>query len=349
MPPAKRRRVTIQDVAALAGVSKGAVSRSFNGAERLPESTVKRIHDAAEQLGWRPNAAARAIKGAPAHTIGFVVQRDPDLLGMDPFFPLFLAGLERVLSQHAYSMTIRFVSDAEEEERCYRDWVAESRVDAFIVSDLRDDDPRFALLDDLEGTAVVIGDAPGEVRRPAVFHTSDECITEIVEGWVARGHTRIGHVMGDPGLQHGRRRRDVWARALERHGLPTDALAVGGFTEAGGVDATRELLDSADPPTAIFYANDVMAVAGMRVMSERDLTPGTDVAVAGFDGIPLGTYLSPPLATIACDYGELGALAGQILMAALAGRPVEPERRELPAQFLPRASYGTDRSPATVG
>ncbi|MCC2336655.1 LacI family DNA-binding transcriptional regulator [Cellulomonas wangsupingiae] len=342
MPPAKRRRVTIQDVAELAGVSKGAVSRSFNGAERLPASTVQRIHDAAEQLGWRPNAAARAIKGAPAHTIGFVLQRDPDLLGIDPFFPLFLAGVERVLSDNAYSITIRFVADEAQEARCYRDWVAEGRVDAFIVSDLRDDDPRFALLDDLGGTAVVIGEPPADVHRPAVFHTSDDCIDEVVEGWVARGHTRIGHVMGDPALQHGRRRRDVWARALERHGLPTDALAVGGFTEAGAVEATRALLTAAEPPTAIFYANDVMAAAGMRVMSELQLAAGTDVAVAGFDGIPLGTYLSPQLATIDCDYVELGALAGQILLAELAGRPTDPERCELPARFLARASYGTD-------
>jgi len=344
MPPAKRRRVTIQDVAALAGVSKGAVSRSFNGAERLPASTVKRIHDAADQLGWRPNLAARAIKGAPAHTIGFVLQRDPDLLGIDPFFPLFLAGLERVLSENAYSITIRFVADAAEEARCYKDWVAEGRVDAFIVSDLRDDDPRFALLDDLGSSAVVIGEPPADVHRPAVFHTSDECIEEVLEGWIAQGHTRIGHVMGDPSLQHARRRRDVWARVLERHGLPTDALAVGGFAEAGAVDATRELFAATDRPTAVFYANDIMAAAGMRVLSELGLRTGSDVAVFGFDGIPLGPYLSPPLASIACDYIELGSIAGQILIEELAGRPVTPERRTLPARFVARASYGADIS-----
>lgn len=344
MPPAKRRRVTIQDVAALAGVSKGAVSRSFNGAERLPASTVKRIHDAAEQLGWRPNAAARAIKGAPAHTIGFIVRRDPDLLGFDPFFPLFLAGLERVLSEHAYSITLRFVADDEEEDRCYRDWVAEGRVDAFIVSDLRDDDPRFALLDRLEGAAVVVGDPPPDVRRPAVFHTTEHCIVEALDGWVRRGHTRIGHVMGDPELHHARLRRDVWAGVLTRHGLPADLLAVGRFTEAGAVAATRELLAAPEPPTAIFYANDVMAAAGMQVVAEHGLRVGTDVAVTGFDGIPLGPYLSPQLATIACDFRDLGAHAGRMLLAELTEHPVEPERRTLPAQFLARASYGAAAS-----
>ncbi|MCK6064900.1 MULTISPECIES: LacI family DNA-binding transcriptional regulator [Microbacterium] len=340
MSTPRRRRVTAQDVADLAGVSRNAVSRAFNGGYRLRSSTVDRIMEAADQLGWRPNTAARAIKGSPAHTIGFILRREPDLLGADPFFPLFLAGLERVLSEQAYALTIRFVSDETEEELCYRDWRAERSVDAFIVADLRDADPRFALLDELGASAIVIGDPPPGVEIPAVFHDSDDSIRHALDGWIARGHIRIGHVMGDPALEHARRRRDIWAGVLERHGLRSDLLAVGGFTESGAEDATREILAVDEPPTAVFYANDVMAAAGMRTIAEAGLRVGEQVAVFGFDGIPLAPYLSPPLATIACDYVELGEIAGRMLLAGLEAETVGPVRRTLPARFVQRASYG---------
>ncbi|MCK6064899.1 MULTISPECIES: LacI family DNA-binding transcriptional regulator [Microbacterium] len=335
----RRRRVTINDVAALAGVSKGAVSRSFNGASRLPESTVKRIHDAAEQLGWRPNAAARAIQGAPARTIGFVVRRDPALLGSDPFFPLFLAGVERVLSAHAYGITIRFVTSEEEETRCYRDWVAESRVDGVIVSDLRDGDPRFALLDELDLPGVIVGDPGRAVSQPAVYHTTDASIRELVDGWVQRGHTRIAHVTGDPNLRHTLRRRAIWADALATHGLGSDLFETGWFTEDGAKVATRALLAAAEPPTAIFYANDIMAAAGMGVLADAGRTVGGDIAVAGFDGIPLAQYLSPPLATIVCDFDELGDVVGGELMTLLSTDGSVPPVTTLAGRFLPRASY----------
>lgn len=351
--PTGPRRVTISDVAELAGVSTAAVSRSFNGAERLPPSTVKRIHDAAAQLGWRPNATARAMKRAAAHTFGFILLRAPDLLGSDPFFPLFLAGLEPGLSADAYALMIRFVSTAEEEKNCYRDWVAEGRVDGFVLTDLRDDDYRLDLLAELNVPAVVAGDPGRSTPSSAVFHTTDGCIREMVDGWADRGHSRIAHVMGDPALLHARRRRDVWAAAMAARGLRTDLIAEGGFTEAGADQATRKLIAAENPPTAIFYGSDVMAAAGMRTLAELEVRVGVDIAIAGFDDVPLAPYLSPPLATIACDYRELGAEAAAILLEEVSrshprGRSARAGKRlELDGAFIARASYEIEPGPSS--
>jgi DNA-binding LacI/PurR family transcriptional regulator len=338
MANVQKRRVTITDVAALAGVSKGAVSRSFNGAERLPQSTVDRIHEAAEQLGWRPNAAARAIKGASSNTIGFIINRDPNRLSTDPFFPLFLAGLEQVLSANAYSLMIRFVSDTVEEEHCYRDWAAENRIDGFVVADLRGKDSRYQLLDELKIPAVLVGEPPEDIKNPAVFNRAEHCITELLEGWVELGHTRIGHVMGDPEHLNSRQRRGIWESVLAKHGLKTDLVGIGSYTTDDSAKATQKLMRAADRPTAIFYSSDVMAAAGMTELTRLGYKVGVDVAVAGFDDIPLDDYLSPALATISCDYGELGAKAASVLLDEFTS-PTEGLRVALPGKFVRRASY----------
>jgi DNA-binding LacI/PurR family transcriptional regulator len=334
-----QRRPTIADVAALAGVSKGAVSRAFNGGERISAPTIERINAAASELGWVPSAAARAINGAPARSIGFVLRRPPELLELDPFFAAFLSGVEAVLARQQYSTIIHFVDNAKDERACYERLVAERRVDGFLLNDLRRPDSRFRLLTGLSIPAVVVG-TPGRTSPfPSVDSDSSEQIRRLIEHLIAAGHRRIAHVAGAPELLHARTRETLWRRTIEANGLRPGPVVAGDFTASGGAQATRELLRRKPRPTAIFYANDVMAVAGLSVLTERGLRVPDDLMVAGFDDISLASHISPSLSTVRCDYPRLGRTAAELLLTTISGGDV-PRRTTLPSELRLRQSTG---------
>ncbi|SDT22327.1 LacI family DNA-binding transcriptional regulator [Microlunatus soli] len=339
MTERRPKRPTISDVAELAGVSKGAVSRSFNGAARLSPATVERIRAAAAELGWMPSAAARAINGAPAHAIGVVLRRPPELLELDPFFAAFLAGAEGVFAAQGYAVILRFVDTAEDERDCYRQLVAERRVDGFLINDLRQPDFRFKLLEEMGQSAVVVGRPGARCPFPSVDSDSDAAVESLLQHLIESGHRIIGHVSGSPSLQHSRHRVRLWRDTLQANGLPAGPLAVGHFTAAGGAAATDELLRQQERPTAIFYGNDVMAVAGLAMMSDRGLVVPDDVAVAGFDGVSIASYTSPPLTTVQCNYRAVGHAAADLLLNQIAGERA-PHRVLVPAELRLRRSTG---------
>ncbi|ADD42996.1 LacI family DNA-binding transcriptional regulator [Stackebrandtia nassauensis] len=330
-------RPTIADVAALAGVSKGAVSRAFNGGERISAATIQRIHDAATQLGWVPSAAARAINGAPTQAVGIVVRRPPELLDIDPFFPAFLAGVETVLARHEYATIIRFVEGAKQERACYERMMAERQVDGFLLNDLRRPDFRFRLLSGMGAPAVVVGTPGPSCPYPSVDSDSTPRVRQLIEHLIAMGHRRIAHVTGVPELLHSRARETLWRQTLADHGIEPGPVAVGNFVAAGGAQATRQLLAEPRRPSAIFYGNDVMAVGGMAVLAEHGLRVPEDVAVAGFDDIELASYLTPALSTVHCDYPGLGRAAAEMLLTAIGGT-APSWRVTLPTQVRLRRS-----------
>jgi DNA-binding LacI/PurR family transcriptional regulator len=334
-----KRRPTITDVAALAGVSKGAVSRSFNGGRRISLATRERIRAAATQLGWEPSAAARAVNGAPAHAIGVVLRRPAELLELDPFFPAFLAGVESVLAVHSYAAILRFVRSAADERACYHQMFAERRVDGFLLNDLRRADRRLRLVRELGAPAVLVGDPGPECPFPSIDTESAEQLRALIEHLIAAGHTRIAHVTGAAELMHSKARHELWRRTLLDHGLEPGPVVVGNFAAQGGAEATRELLATSPRPTAIFYGNDVMAIAGMAVLAEHGLRVPQDVAIAGFDDISIASYVTPALSTVHCNYRRLGRTAAETLLEVIAGRPT-PARCALPSEVRLRQSTG---------
>lgn len=269
--------------------------------------------------------------------IGLVLRRPAELLELDPFFPAFLAGVESVLAARQYAAVIRFVDNAKDEHSCYEQLVAERRVDGFILTDLRRQDSRYALLTDLQAPAVVVGQPGRTCPFPSADCDSEAQVRELIELMIAAGHRRIAHVMGSPGLLHARSRSSVWRETLLAHGIEPGPLAVGNFSALGGSVATRQVLNSRPRPTAIFYANDIMAVTGMSVLTELGLRIPDDVAVAGFDDISIASYTMPPLTTVRCDYRGLGLTAAELLLKALNGEEL-PRHTRLPAELLKRGS-----------
>ncbi|MEV0588801.1 LacI family DNA-binding transcriptional regulator [Nonomuraea sp. NPDC050310] len=327
---------TIGDVARRAGVSKGAVSLALNGKPGVSEETRRRITEVAEQLNWRPSIHARAMLRSRAFAVGLVLARDTQHLAVDPFFAGFLGGVESVLAGSGSVLVLQVVGeDAETEAESYRRLVRERRIDGAFLLDIREGDQRLDLLPRLRLPAVAVGPAGMDCGQiPVVGIRDGDGIGAAVEHLAGLGHRRIGFVEGAPAYRHSTSRLDAWRQAMLSRGLPADLHDAGHFTGQGGAAATRRLLDGR--PTAIIYASDLMAIAGMSVAREAGLELPGDLSVTGFDDNPEAAHLHPPLTTVKQDPVAVGALAAEVLLAQIDGRHITPEP---PApQLIVRAS-----------
>ncbi len=294
-------KVTIADVALAAGVSKGAVSYALNGKPGISEETRDRVLKVAEELGWRPNPHARSLSSSRASAVGIILARDPKHLHSDTFFNAFFAGVEAVLGQRSHALVLQIVETAEAEIDGYRRLATERRVDGVIVADLVASDPRIPLLIELNLPAVTLNRPKGESPFAAICSDEVTGISKIVEHLVQLGHQNIAHVSGPLAMTHSGTRLQAWRDALAAHALPADTWIESDFTAAGGASATSELLSQDDPPTAIVYANDVMAIAGIARARALGISVPRDLSITGYDDSELSQYMYPPLTTVATD------------------------------------------------
>ncbi len=307
-------RPTIADVARRAGVSKGAVSFALNDRPGLSAQTRERILAVARDMGWAPDPRARGLTNRRAYALGLIVAKPPRLLDADPFFPAFIAGVQEELAPRGLALVMQVVTDERAERDGYRQLATERRVDGVYLSDLRLDDSRLELVAELGIPAVTLGRPPGDSTIPAVVADDAAGIDAAVDHLVGLGHRRIGHVAGPTSLIHGAGRMVAWEAALARHGLPRGPGRHGDFTPAGGARATRGLLRLAEPPTAILYANDLMAIAGISVAHQLGVRVPDDLSIVGFDDTALAEHVSPALTTVRVDPQRWGRRATRLLL-----------------------------------
>lgn len=333
----KRSRPTITEVARAAGVSKGAVSFALNGRPGVADDTRARILDAAKELGWTPSHRARALSTSRAYAVGLVLSRMPETLGVDPFFPGFIAGVERVLTDQGQALVLQVVPSRQAEEASYRRLAADGRVDGLFVLDLRISDRRIGLLKRLDLPAVTVGRPDTPSPFPAVLIDDRPAIADTVAHLAGLGHERIAHVAGPAHFLHGSARRAAWEQALATAGLPPGRCVVSDFSAAGGAAATRELLSDPEPPTAIMYANDLMAIAGLAVARERGIDVPAGLSITGFDDIELAPHVSPPLTSVRSDPFGWGRAAAATLLQQIDGHR-SPDVELPPAELVVRDS-----------
>ncbi len=340
------KRLTIADVAQRAGVSPSAVSLALNGRPGVGDETRQRIVQAAAELGWQPNRSARALSRGRAFAMGLILSREPQLIGADPFFPSFIAGVESVLAARGEGLLLQMVgTDPEQEEAAYRRLAADGRVDGVFLLDLRVDDPRPALVASLDLPAVVVGGPECAQGLPWVALDDGPAVTEAVLHLVSLGHRHIAHVAGPQEYVHAKRRRTAWQAALRDAGLEPGPLQHAGFSAESGARATRALLTADTPPTAIVYVNDLTATAGMAVAQQLGLALPDDLSVTGFDDTELASWTHPSLTTCRVNTTGWGQAAARCLVELV--ETGEAESVELPpAQLLVRGSTGRPREGA---
>ncbi|GAA2545548.1 LacI family DNA-binding transcriptional regulator [Winogradskya consettensis] len=336
------KRPTIADIARRAGVSKGAVSYALNGQPGVSDATRERIVAIAREIGFNPNSAARALSGASSRAIGLTLCRPARMLSVEPFFMGLISGFEQVLAARSYALMLQVVPDPETEIEVYRRWWGERRVDGVLVTDLRENDIRIPVLDELQLPAVVIG-GPGDTGRLTQVRSDDAGpIREAMAHLIGLGHRRIARVGGPPEMLHTRTRTRAFDEACQTLGLPEAVTVSSDYTGEEGSRATRDLLARPDRPTAIIYDNDVMAVAGLAVAQEIGLSVPADLSIVAWDDSPLCSLVHPPLTALTRDVPAYGAHAARQLLAAIAGEPVS-DAEEQSAHLTPR---GSTASPA---
>ncbi|MFD6415825.1 LacI family DNA-binding transcriptional regulator [Streptomyces sp. NPDC060194] len=329
------KRPTVADIARRAGVSKVAVSYALNGRPGVSESTRSRILAIAEEIGWRPNSAARALRGARAGAVGLVLSRPARVLGVEPFFMELISGIESTLSEHSCALTLQVVGDHQREIEIYRRWWGESRIDGAFLVDLHRADPRVAAVEALEMPAVVIGNPVAAGSLPAVWSDDEAAIRETVAYLTALGHRNLARIAGLPDLVHTTLRDDAFTRACR--GLPHHSIAHTDYTGEEGARATRHLLSDANRPTAVIYDNDIMAVAGLSAAQEMGLDVPRDLSIVAWDDSPIAQVTRPALTALSRDIAAYGAHAAETLLARISGQHAQPFEDQT-ARLTPRGS-----------
>ncbi|TQM79107.1 LacI family transcriptional regulator [Saccharothrix saharensis] len=340
------RKPTITDVAALAGVSVAAVSKVVNGKGSISAATRERVLTAASKLQWTPSAAAVALRSAKTRAIGMVAKRSPDLLSADPHFSLLISGIEGELSPLGYGLLLHIVGEQpgpgepDPEEAAYRRLADERRVDGVVLTESRIGDTRFELLRTLGVNAVLVGTPWRADPVPSVQATGlGSGIRAAVDHLVGHGHRRVAYVSGPEDRVHTVHRRRVFEDALAARGLAPSHSLVSDFTAAGAVDAISALLADRRRPTAVLFANDSMAVAGLSAARRLGVDVPGELSVIGHDDLPLGELVYPQLTTVRQDLVGLGRAAARVLLASLGEVDAEPVEVR-PPELVVRESTG---------
>ncbi|MDQ1035584.1 DNA-binding LacI/PurR family transcriptional regulator [Streptomyces sp. V3I8] len=337
-------RVTIKDVAARAGVSKGAVSLAFNHRPGLSETTRDRIFEAARQLGWAPNLAARSLAGRRVDVVGLAICRPARLLGLEPFYMEFISGVESVLTEHACSLLLRLLRSVEEEVGLQDAWWRGRHVSGSIMVDFRADDPRVDAVRRLGMPVVAVGHPSLTGGLTSVWTDDAGAVTEAVRYLVALGHRRVARVGGAAGLGHTAIRTAAFDTAARELRLAGAWQVATDFSGDAGARATRSLLSAsaADRPTAIVYDNDIMAVAGLAVAAEMGLSVPGDVSLLAWDDSQLCRLTHPTLSAMSHDVHGFGAEVARTLFGVITGE--DPGSHPVPTpELTPRGSTAPPR------
>lgn len=332
-------RVRIIDVARRAGVSKGAASFALNGRPGVSEQTRERVLRIAAEMGWRPNAAARALAGGRTDAIGLVLNRPPRVRGVEPLLQHFMEGVQDELVDHALTLSVQVVAGHEAELATFERWTTANGVDGIVVIDLRVDDDRPAVLRELGVPAVFLGDPRHTGGVPTVWSDDASAARELVAHLAGLGHRRIARVASASRLVHSLLRTEAITAALVEAGLPAPQVLEPEGSPGAAPQTTRRLLTAAERPTAIVYENDLQAMAGLAVASELGLDVPGDLSMLAWDSSGLSRLTHPTLTVMSRDARADGARAVRMLLELIDGAEVGPVQAPT-ARLEARASTG---------
>lgn len=336
------RRPTIADVAHRAGVSKGSVSYALNGLPGVSEATRQRILSAAAALGWQPNSAARALSGTRVGAVGLVLARPARTLGAEIFYMQLVSGIELALSRRSVALMLQVVEGVAAEVAAYRRLAAQHLVDGVLLTDLRADDPRVAVLAEVALPAVIVGGRDRLPGLPRVWSDDAGAMRTVVRYLAALGHRRVVRVAGRSDFLHTQIRTAAFHATADELGLTAQSVNTD-FSGLAATEVTRSVLSERPRPTALVFDNDIMAVAGCGVAREMGLDVPADVSIVAWDDSILCELVHPSLTAVSRDAAAFGAHAAEHLIAMLDGRHVD-DLQDVSPTLVVRGSTGRPSS-----
>ncbi|WP_043628925.1 LacI family DNA-binding transcriptional regulator [Nonomuraea candida] len=329
----KVRRATMSDVAREVGVTAKTVSRVVNGENSVSAETRARVLAAMEKLGFQPNLMARNMRvGARDSTVGLII---PDM--GNPFFGTVAGGIEAAMRPRGLTLIVGSSEETAEGERSLTSTFLARRVTALLVVPAADSDHHSLRAERGTGLPIVFLDRPPSgLTTDCVVSANREGARTGVAHLIAHGHRRIAFIGDLPTLYTRRERFQGYRDALAEAGIPFDRrLVETGHDEKAAAAAVARLLAAKDPATAVFAANNFAAtgvVLGLARLRRQE------VALVGFDDLPLAEVLEPALTVVAQDPEAIGKAAAELLMARLDGDRSRARTVEIPTRLIVRGS-----------
>lgn len=324
---------SIHEVAARAGVSIATVSRVLNRSKPVNDATRRRVEEAVDALGYRTNSAGRNLAKSQSRLLMVLV---PDFA--NPFYAQILQGAESVTRAAGFKLLLTDATSSEAAHETALDALYNRLADGVINLAHLDDDPALhAALRDMPW--VNCSEFVPESDLPYVSIDHRQAAIDAVQFLLNRGHRRIALVSADETYRWARLRYEGYAQAIVRAGLTLDPQLVRAATSLdyeAGAQAVGGLLALLEPPTALFAVSDTLAIGAIKALRRAGKRVPEDIAVVGFDDLPLSAVFEPALTSVAQPMRELGARAAEILLARLAGERLPS--RTLPHQLVVRDS-----------
>ncbi len=347
-PRTPRRRPTLDEVAALAGVGRGTVSRVVNGSAQVSPQARAAVERAIAQLGYVPNRAARALVTRRTDAGARGVSESEERVFAEPFFAGIVRGISAALDDTPMQLWLAMAQSAAQRQRVEQHLTSQ-HVDGVLLLSLHDDDPLPALLA-ARGLPTVLGGRPARMLVRQIDGGDDDAwyvdidnvdgARQAVAHLLAAGRRRVATIAGPQDMGAGLARLAGYRRAHADAGMPVDErlVAYGDFSEPSGAAAMRQLLSQGLELDAVFAASDLMAAGALRVLREAGLRVPEQVAVVGFDDSVVARQTDPALTTVHQPVEEMGRRMAELLLARIRGE--EPERRHvlLDAHLVVRGS-----------
>jgi LacI family transcriptional regulator len=336
--------VTLKDIARHTGFSITTISRALAGYSDVSEATRLYIRDTADKLGYQPNQVARQLQAQRTRTLGMVLPIRDQTVSSD-FFSELLRGVSDAASHANYDMlTSAQEYGSEAELHAYRRLVGGGRVDGMILARARRHDPRIAYLKAADCPFAVSGrGGEGEVSDfPYIDVDNQAGIRQATDHLIALGHRSIGLILPPVEMAYTADRHQGYRDGLAAANLTYDADAVtyGDLLPSGGYHAARQLLTAHPELTAIIACSDLMAFGAIQAARLFSRQVGVDLAVTGFDDIPVAQYANPPLTTVQQPIYEIGQQLAEHLIALIEGTAVVPLQVILATTLQVRGSSG---------
>jgi LacI family transcriptional regulator len=328
---------TIYDVAERAGVAPVTVSRVINGSDYVRDETRVRVQQAIADLGYTPNRLARGLRSKRTQTLGLVVT---DIT--NPFWTTVARGVEDAASEHGFSVILCNTDESEAKQEQYVNLLLEKQIDGFLLVPATDEVSAIALVQE-RGVPVVVLDRHVSLPVDVVRCDSEGGAYDLVTHLLELGHRRIALLGGSPAVSTAQDRVDGYRRALSEAGVPIDETLVlhRDYTQESGYAMTESILRLPDRPTALFAVNNFIAIGAVRALREAGLRIPEDMALVGFDDLPLALVVEPFLTVAAQPAYEMGARATEHLLTRIDGDDVAaPIEVILPTELIVRRSSG---------
>jgi LacI family transcriptional regulator len=334
----RRPRSSMREVAEAAGVAMSSVSRVLSDHPDVSPAMRQRVRAAVEELGYEPNLLAQSLRRQETLSVGFVV-RDIS----NPLMAEIVKSAEKRLRESGYALLLTNSESDPELDADHIRLFQQRRVDGLILSLTSETHPRTTrLLEQLGVPCVLVDrDVPASVQASRVLYDHQPGVRAAVGHLLDLGHRRIDLILGAP-VRPSRERRAGFEAEFAARALPKSYRIVeaGEFVAEPSEVAVAQLLDAADPPTAIVVGSNQMLPGAVRALAERDLELPRDLSLVSCDDIALAELYRPPIAVVRHDNSEVGRLAAELLVEAMRAKDSPPRDIVLTPEFLVRGSCG---------